>query len=287
MRYAFAAAHRTQYPLGLLCRVLRVSASGFHDYLRRMKQSTAVDADAGVRAELRSIHTASRRTYGRRRLVKELRARNHRIGPKRVARLMAQEQICGKIKGGFKRRSAPAPSSLPANLLERRFDVGSGLAAWVGDITYIPTKQGWLYLAVVVSVQTRQVLGYSVSSRITEELVVQAFNNAWGAHPQTPGLIFHSDRGGQYIGAQYQLLLQRRGVVQSVSRPGNCWDNAVVESFFATLKAEEASGVYPTQEEAGKAITNYILGFYNPARLHSTLGYQSPNSYARQLNAAA
>ena len=116
MRYAFAAAHRTRYPLGLLCGELRVSTSGFHDYLRRIKQSTDVDADAGVRAELRSIHTASRRTYGRRRLVKELRARNHRIGPKRVARLMAQEQICGKIKGGFKRRSAPAPSSLPATV---------------------------------------------------------------------------------------------------------------------------------------------------------------------------
>lgn len=287
MRYAFAACHRTRYPLGLLCRVLEVSVSGFHDYLRRRDQRVGLDAEATLRSELRSIHAASRRTYGRRRLVRELRSRNHRIGPKRVARLMAEEQIRGKVKGGFKPRRAPAPSSLPGNLLDRRFAVGSGLEAWAGDITYIPTRQGWLYLAVVISMQTRKVLGYSVSSRVTEELVVKAFNNAWAAHPQKPGLIFHSDRGGQYIGAQYQLLLQRLDVVQSLSRPGNCWDNAVVESFFATLKTEEASNTYATREDASKAITSYILGFYNSTRLHSALGYQSPNDYARQLEAAA
>ncbi len=287
MRYAFVASQRTRYPLNLLCRVLEVSVSGFHDYCRRKQKRADLDADATIRKELRSIHAASRRTYGRRRLVKELRARGHRVGPKRVVRLMAEEQLRAKTKGGFKLKAASPTNLLHGNLLDRRFTAGSDQPAWVGDITSIPTRQGWLHLAVVVSVQTRQVVGYSVASRATEELVLRAFANAWAAHPQKPGLIFHSDRGGQYISAQYQRLLQRLDVVQSVSRPGNCWDNAVVESFFATLKTEEANGTYATREDASKAVTNYILGFYNPSRLHSTLGYQSPNSYARQLGAVA
>lgn len=140
---------------------------------------------------------------------------------------------------------------------------------------------------VVISVQTRQVLGYSVSERMTEDLVVKAFANAWALHPQRPGLIFHSDRGGQYWGNEFRQLLQSHGVVQSMSRRGNCWDNAVAESFFATFKTEEAAQPYSSREQASQSIAAYIHGFYNPARLHSALGYQSPNTYARQLKAAA
>ncbi len=140
---------------------------------------------------------------------------------------------------------------------------------------------------MVISVQTRQVLGYSVSKRLTEELVVKAFANAWALHPQRPGLIFHSDRGGQYWGNEFRQLLQSHEVVQSMSRPGNCWDNAVAESFFATLKTEEAAEPYASREQASQSIAAYIHGFYNPARLHSALGYHSPNNYARQLRAAA
>lgn len=287
MRYAFVASHRTRYPTRVLCRVLGVSVSGFHDYLRRQSAKTH-DADAVLRAELRAIHAASNCSYGGHRLVRALRARNHRVGHKRVARLMAEERIQGKIKGCFRRKATASGSAqLTPNLLDRQFTPGTGPVAWVGDITYVATRQGWLHPAVVISVQTRQVLGYSVSERMTEELVLKAFANAWVLHPQRPGLIFHSDRGGQYWGNEYRQLLQSCRVIQSMSRPGNCWGNAVTESFFATFKAEEAADPYMSREQASQSIAAYIHGFYNPARLHSALGYQSLNTYARQLKAAA
>lgn len=286
MRYAFVASQRTFYPTRLLCRVLGVSVSGFHDYLGR-QSAEASDADADLRSEIRAAHKASRSTYGRRRMVKAMRAANHEVGPKRVARLMAEERIRGKCKGGFRRRSAGGSGQLAANLLDRRFVPGTGPNAWVGDITYIPTLQGWVYLATVISVQTRQVLGYCVSERMTEDLVLKAFANAWSVNPQKPGLIFHSDRGGQYWGNEYRQLMQSHGVVQSMSRPGNCWDNAVAESFFASFKNEEAHKTYPTRKDASQSIAAYIHGFYNPTRLHSALGYKSPNDYARQLKSAA
>jgi len=269
----------------VLCRVLGVSVSGFHDYLRR-QSGAAADPDAALRAELRAIYAASKRSYGRHRLVRALRDRNHHIGHKRVARLMAEERIQGKTKRRWRRNASGGSSTLAPNLLDRKFAPGAGPTAWVGDITYVATRQGWLHLAVVISVQTRQVLGYSTSDRMTEDLVVKAFANAWALHPQRPGLIFHSDRGGQYWGNEFRQLLQSHGVVQSMSRPGNCWDNAVAESFFATLKAEEAADPYSSREQASQSLATYIHGFGNPARLHSALGYQSPNAYARQLRAA-
>jgi len=199
---------------------------------------------------------------------------------------MAEERIQGKTKAD----SDPSP---PAAHLSSPQPAGSAICPrnrtdGVGRGYHVcPTRQGWLHLAVVISVQTRQVLGYSVSKRLTEELVVKAFANAWALHPQRPGMIFHSDRGGQYWGNEFRQLLQSHGVVQSMSRPGNCWDNAVAESFFATLKTEEAAEPYASREQASQSIAAYIHGFYNPARLHSALGYHSPNNYARQLRAAA
>ncbi|MFS5596680.1 IS3 family transposase [Streptococcus agalactiae] len=285
MRYAFVASQRTLYPTRLLCRVLGVSVSGLHAYLGR-KVAEPNDADADLRTTIRAVHKASRSTYGRRRMVKAMRSANHEVGPKRVARLMTEERLQGKCKGGFRRKTAGGSDQLAANFLDRQFAPGTGPNAWVGDITYIPTRQGWLYLATVISVQTRQVLGYSVSERMTEELVIKAFANAWTPNPQKPGLIFHSDRGGQYWGNEYRQLLQSHGVVQSMSRSGNCWDNAVAESFFASFKNEEADKTYQTRKEASQSIAAYIHGFYNPTRLHSTLGYKSPNDYARQLEAA-
>ncbi|MEI4516518.1 MULTISPECIES: IS3 family transposase [unclassified Stenotrophomonas] len=231
MRYAFVASHRTRYPTRVLCLVLGVSVSGFHDYLRR-QSGAAADPDAALRAELRAIHAASKRSYGRHRLVRALRDRNHHIGHKRVARLMAEERIQGKTKGRWRRNASAGSATLAPNLLDRKFAPGAGPTAWVGDITYVATRQGWLHLVMVISVQTRQVLGDSTSDRMTEDLVVKAFANAWALHPQRLGLIFHSDRGGQYWGNVFRRLLQSHGVVQSMSRPGNCWGNAVAESFL-------------------------------------------------------
>jgi len=161
------------------------------------------------------------------------------------------------------------------------------MPAWVGDITYLPTREGWLYLATVLDLRTRQVLGYSLSERMPDDLVQQAFLNAWSVAPAGPGVLFHSDRGSQYASGDFGKTLAEHGFVPSMSRKGNCWDNAVAESFFATLKNEEATGVYATRQAAHAAIASYIHGFYNPTRLHSALDYLSPNDYAKKMKQAA
>ncbi len=289
MRYAFVARERAHYPVRLLCRVLAVSVAGFHDYLGRQRQGRP-DADAAVRADLQTIHAGSRGAYGCPRLVRALRVCGHAVGPKRVTRLMREEGLHGRCKGrSFKPRTTDSRHARPVaeNLLDRRFAVGSGVPAWVGDITYIPTKEGWLYLATVISLQTRQVLGYSLADRMPDDLVQQAFVNAWSVAPIKCGVLFHSDRGSQYASHDFTGTITTLGFIPSMSRKGNCWDNAVAESFFATLKNEEATGVYETKAEAHAAIASYIHGFYNPTRLHSALGYLSPNDYAKKLKQAA
>ena len=270
----------------MLCRLLAVSVSGFHGSLHRQRRP---DPDLAVRADLRSIHASSRGTYGRPRLVHALRARAHAVGPKRVARLMREEGLAGKVKGRFKPRTTDSRHRRPLveNRLDRRFAVDSPVPAWVGDITYLPTREGWLYLATVIDLRTRQVLGYSLSERMPDDLVQQAFVNAWSASPVGPGVLFHSDRGSQYASVDFGKTLTAHGFVPSMSGKGNCWDNAVAESFFATLKNEEATGVYPTKAAAHAAIASYIHGFYNPTRLHSALGYRSPNDYAKSVEQAA
>lgn len=286
MRYAFVARERTRFPVRMLCRVLAVSVSGFHGYLHRQDRP---DPDAALRAELHRTHAASRRTYGRPRMVKALRASGHAVGHKRVGRLMREEALRGRIKGGFKPATTDSQHARPVagNLLDRQFAVDSPASAWVGDITYLPTRQGWLYLAVVLSLQTRQVLGYSLSERMHDDLVQQAFLNAWTASPVAGGMLFHSDRGSQYASGAFGKTLAAHGFQPSMSRKGNCWDNAVAESFFATLKNEEVPRAYETKAAAHVAIASYIHGFYNPMRLHSALGYLSPNDYARRLRQAA
>lgn len=289
MRYAFVARERAHYPVRLLCRVLAVSVAGFHDHLHRQRQGRP-DADAAVRADLHTLHAGSRSTYGRPRLVRALRVCGHAVGPKRVARLMREENLRGRCKGRrFKPRTTDSRHTRPVaeNLLDRRFAVDSGVPAWVGDITYIPTKEGWLYLATVISLETRQVLGYSLADRMPDDLVQQAFVNAWSAAPIERGVLFHSDRGSQYASHDFTGTITALGFVPSMSRQGNCWDNAVAESFFATLKNEEATGVYETKAEAYAAIASYIHGFYNTTRLHSALDYLSPNDYAKKLRQAA
>jgi transposase InsO family protein len=264
-----------------------VSVSGFHAYLHRRNRP---DPDAGLRAELRTVHAHSRGTYGRTRMVQALRARAHVVGHKRVARLMREEGLRGKTKGRrFTPRTTDSQHSRPvvANRLDRHFAVSHPMPAWVGDITYIPTRQGWLYLAVVLNLRTRQVLGYSLAERMPEELVRQAFLNACSISPVTQGILLHSDRGSQYASAEFSRSLAAHGFVQSMSRKANCWDNAVAESFFATLKNEEITHTYQTKEEAHIAIASYIHGFYNPIRLHSALGYLAPNDYANRLRLTA
>jgi transposase InsO family protein len=287
VRYAFVARERTRYPIEVLCRVLEVSVSGFYEHRQRLAVPRP-DPDAALRNDLRTVHRSSRNTYGRPRMVKALRACAHAVGPKRVARLMREEGLRGACKGGFKPSTTDSQHSRPvaANVLDRRFAVDADVPAWVSDITYLPTREGWLYLAVVISLMTRQVLGYSLADRMPDTLVQQAFHNAYAVSPAPPGTLFHSDRGSQYASKDFAQTLSPLGFVASMSRKGNCWDNAVAESFFATLKAEEATGTYETKAAAQAGIASYIHGFYNPTRLHSSLGYLSPNDYARRLEAA-
>ena len=287
MRYAFVARERTRYPVEVLCRVLEVSVSGFYEH-RQRHAVPKLDPDAALRDDLRTVHRGSRNTYGRPRMVKALRACAHAVGHKRVARLMREEGLRGACKGRFKPSTTDSQHACPvaANVLNRRFAVDAGVPAWVSDITYLPTREGWLYLAVVINLETRQVLGYSLADRMPDTLVQQAFYNACAVSPAPPGTLFHSDRGSQYASKDFTQTLSPLGFVASMSRKGNCWDNAVAESFFATLKAEEAKGTYETKAAAHASIASYIHGFYNPTRLHSSLGYLSPNDYARRLEAA-
>ena len=287
MRYAFVARERTRYPVEVLCRVLEVSASGFYEH-RQRHAVPQPDPDAALRDDLRTVHRGSRNTYGRPRMVKALRACAHAVGHKRVARLMREEGLRGASKGRFTPCTTDSQHARPvaANVLDRRFAVDAGVPAWVSDITYLPTREGWLYLAVVISLETSQVLGYSLADRMPDTLVQQAFYNAYAISPAPPGTLFHSDRGSQYASKDFTKTLSPLGFVASMSRKGNCWDNAVAESFFATLKAEEATGTYETKAAAHAGIASYIHGFYNPTRLHSSLGYLSPNDYARRREAA-
>ena len=282
MRYAFVATERAHFPVRILCRVMGVSVSGFYDYQHREARP---DRDAQIRIDLRKTYAASRNTYGRPRLVEALRQQAYAVGHKRVSRLMHEERIHGRSKRGFKPSTTDSRHYLPvaSNRLARQFSIDNPTPTWVSDITYISTKEGWMYLAVVLSIQTRQVLGYSLSDRMPDDLVEHAFLNAWSACSDSTGVVFHSDQGRQYASSKFRLALAKKDCTQSMSRKGNCWDNAVAESFFATLKREEAHGVYPSKRQAQLSIASYIHGFYNSRRLHSALAYRSPNEYAKGL----
>ena len=284
MKHAFVAEQRIHYPLVMLCRVMELSLSGFCAYAAR-KTRPADPADAVLRADLHAIHRDSLRTYGRPRLVRGLRKRGHGIGPKRVSRLMGEEGMRGVCKGRFTPRTTDSQHGHPvaANVLDRRFAIDADIEAWVRDITYIPTRDAWLYLAVVIALRTRQVLGYHLAGHMREELVTQALLNAVAVAPEPDQIVFHSDRGSQYASAAFTQTLQTLGFVASMSRKRNCWDNAVAESFFATLKAEEVTEPYPDEAAAHRGIAGYIHGFYNPHRMHSSLDYLSPNDFAKTL----
>lgn len=288
MKYAFVVEQATHYPVTFLCRVLELSTSGYYEYLQR-RRTGVPDRDVAVRADLKTIHHASRGSYGRPRLAAALRAQGHCVNPKRVQRLMDEEGLCGAIKGRFKpvTTNSKHGNAFAENVLERRFAIDVAPPAWVSDITYIPTRQGWLYLAVIIALQTRQVLGYCLADHMRDDLVLSAFHNATTIHGAAGGTIFHSDRGAQYTATAFKHAVTGQDFIQSMSRKGNCWDNAAAESFFATLKSEEVTRPYDNADAAHCGIASYIHGFYNPRRLHSALGYCSPNDYALRLKAAA
>lgn len=284
MKYAWIDSQRTHFPIELMCAVLGVSRSGFFAWRARGNEPDA-DTDAVVRQDMREAHRQSRRLYGRRRLTHALRERGHCINPKRVRRLMREEGLRGVRKGRFVPRTTDSQHSraIAANVLARRFSVDAAVQGWVSDITYVPTREGWLYLAVIIALHTRQVLGYSLDEHMPDELVLNALRNACHVQPPSASTLFHSDRGSQYASDDVREAIGALQMVASMSGRGDCWDNAVAESFFATLKAEEITQPYETRQHAHLGIASYIHGFYNPVRLHSSLGYLSPDEYARRM----
>lgn len=291
MRFRFVEAEKACYPVRLLCRCLEVSRAGFYAW-RRRKPSARACEDRRLTVEIAAAHAESRRTYGSPRVHRELRAQGRRVSRKRVARLMRERGLKVRRRRRFP-RTTDSNHALPVapNVLERRFEVPVPNTVWAGDITYVATREGWLYLAVLLDLFSRRVVGYAVSDRITRELVLEALHQALARRERRTKLLHHSDRGSQYASGEYRELLERERIGCSMSRRGNCWDNAVTESFFGTLKHELLSGrELASREETAAAITEYIESFYNTRRRHSALGYVSPVEfelqYARRKRAA-
>ncbi len=280
MKFAFIAAEKAQYPIAVLCSVLAVSSSGFYAW-RKRPPSQRAKGDALLAVEVRVAHKRGRGTYGSPRVHRELKAHGHRIGKKRVERLMRQEGIQGQQKRRF-RRTTDSNHTQPvaANVLARNFHADAPNTAWVTDVTYVWTGEGWLYLAVLLDLFSRRVVGWAVSGTNDRALALEALRRALTARRPAAGLVHHSDRGSPYASEDYQAALSEHGLVTSMSRKGDCWDNAVAESFFATLRAELLDHQhYATRRTAIASIADYIDGFYNPVRRHSSIGYVSPMEF--------
>jgi len=277
VRYSFIKDYSGQFPTVAMCRVLGVSASGYYHWLDRPKSARVVHHERILDA-IKKIHSGSCRVYGYRRVYEQLLADGVIVSESTVCYLMRKNGIRAKKKRKFV-VTTDSKHDLPIspNLLERNFDVTCPNQCWVGDITYVPTDEGWLYLAVVIDLFNREVVGWSMNERMTKCLVIDAQEMAIRSRRAGAGLITHTDRGSQYASGKFRRLLKRNGMLSSMSKKGDPWDNAVAESFFKSLKTERTYWThYKTRAEARRDIFEYIEVFYNRVRLHSTLGYQSP-----------
>ncbi len=273
--------HKKAVPVGRLCRVLGVSRSGYYGSRQRAKLAPKACL---VSTQLKAEFAASGKIYGSRRLSAVLCAQGLRTGRHRVRRLMREHGLRALWRRKFV-RTTDSGHALPvsANVLARRFNPSGPNQAWVSDITYIRTRSGWLYLAVVLDLYARKVVGWAMAPTMHAELVCAALQLAIAQRQPTPGLIVHSDRGSQYASALHQALLARHSLVGSMSRKGNCWDNAVMERFFLSLKTQRVwQRDYANHAEAMTDIADYIVGFYNSVRLHSKLGNLPPNAFEQQ-----
>jgi len=285
VKYACIASNRAQFPVKMMCRVLGVSRSGFYASCGR-ELSKRGREDERLLVRIRTIHRQSRRRYGSPRVHEELSALGIRCGKKRVERLMRTDGLRAKKRRRF-RVTTQSDHKYPAaaNLLARQFAVGKTAtgSAWAADLTYLPTRAGWLYLAVVLDVATRRVVGWSLSSSLHHDVALKALDMALEREEGKSG-IHHSDRGVQYSCNAYRDRLAAHGITVSMSRRGNCWDNAVVESFMATIKWElVADSNWQTHKQAAHDIFEYIEIWYNRRRRHSSLGYLTPAEFAAQI----
>lgn len=277
MIYQFIDAQRAEHPVTRLCRTLGVSPSGYYAW-RRRRPSARIVANQRLVTHMRVIHREVDETYGSPRMHAELVARGLPCNVKRVARLMRLYHLRARHKRRYRVTTKVNPK-LPVapNHLAQQFQAQAPNEKWVGDITCIWTREGWLYLAVVMDLYSRRIVGWAVASTQDTTLVLAALQMAIGRRQPAAGLLHHSDRGSQYASGQYQALLQAHRFTVSMSGTGNCFDNAAMESFFGTLKAERINHQrYQTRDQARQDIVWYVEGFYNVTRRHSTLGYRSP-----------
>lgn len=280
MIFCFMHKHQEAFPVSVMCAVFSVSRSGYYAWLRR-PVCKHKQTDAELLEKIRIIHRNSDKTYGSPRVHRDLKEQGDNHSEKRIARLMREDGLKAKTKQRFK-ATTNSKHNLPVapNLLNRDFHPEKPNEVYAGDITYVWTTEGWLYLAVVIDLFSRSVVGWAMDKSMTRQLVINALIMAVQRRQPPSGLIFHSDRGSQYASDDFQALLAQYHMRCSMSRKGNCWDNAPVESFFGTLKRELIfHRKYSTRFHARQSIFDYIERFYNRRRLHSTLGYKSPATY--------
>ena len=278
MKYQFIDDHRDEFEITVMCRTLQVSRSGY--YAWRVRPVSAREmANQALKGEIKAIHDESRQTYGSRRIQAELAEKGGSYGHNRIARLMREEGLSAKQSRKFKGTTTESDHDYPIapNLLNQTFTASQPNEIWLADITYIPTDEGWLYLAGVMDLFSRRIVGWAMSDSLQRQLAISALRMAIDTRQPPPGLIHHSDRGSQYANHDYQAWLTNHHLQASMSRRGNCYDNAPMESFFATLKTELVHHRhYVTRAQAKTDIFEYLEVFYNRSRRHSALAYQSP-----------
>ena len=286
MRYQFIRNEAHQYPITVLCYTLQVPRSGYYAWCQ-CPDSVRAQEDRRLRDIIQVAFTNSHATYGSPRLYVALHQQGETCGRHRIARVMHEAGIVAKHRRKFC-ATTNSRHDLPvaANRLNRQFTPTAPHQAWVSDITYVSTGEGWLYLATVMDLAFRGIVGWAMATRIDRTLVSAALTDALQRRRPAPGLLLHSDRGSQYASADYQALLTQHGLIPSMSRKGNCWDNAPMESFYHSLKVEWLHGqTFRTRAEARQAIFTFIEVWYNRQRLHSALGYRSPEAYERLIAA--
>ena len=284
MRYAWIREHAAVYPKAVMFRALRISAGGYYCWLGREPSKRQIRC-SGIADSVKRFHARSRKIYGYRKVHEDIMDEtDHRCSAELVRRIMRTNGLRSKVKGRFVTTTDSAHSyAVAPNRLERNFSAEASNRKWVGDITYIRTLEGWLYLCIVQDLYSRRVVGWSMSDRIDSALVSSAFTMALQQRRPMPGLLFHSDRGVQYAADAYQELLRRSRTLCSMSRKGDCWDNACAENFFGKLKGEHIQDrVYATRDEARREVFWYIEVFYNRSRRHAALGYVSPVTFEEQ-----
>jgi transposase InsO family protein len=286
VRFAFIEQHRSRWPVAVACEVLEVSRSGYYAWSER-PASPGQERRMRLMEQIQQAHEQSRRTYGSPRIAAELRSRDVPVCENTVAKLMKQAGIRVRPRRSFVPRTTDSAHDypVPPNRLDRDFGAALPNRKWTCDITYVPTNEGWLYLAVVMDLFSRKIVGWSMQDHLRVELVSDALLMALANRKPAPGLLHHSDRGVQYASEDYQRLLQESGIQCSMSRRGDCYDNAVTESFFSGLKTELVNQQqYATLQEARLSLFEWIETFYNRRRLHSSLGYLSPEAFEARLN---